>query len=163
MATLTRGIASMTAEVSGNWVELAELMIFEEMPAKTLDATQNKLSLSTDGGSNFGDYTTGSVAATQDVQDLVDAINGGVGGTAGVLGHELEARRTPFGYLIVQGSTQGLNSLMDLQTVANTAHTELGLTLGAYAGSNVTVTKGQNDIVTFTYRLTVGLDEGTNA
>jgi hypothetical protein len=156
-------IASMTAEVSGNWVELAELMIFEEMPAKTLDATQNKLSLSTDGGANFGDYTTGSVAATQDVQDLVDAINGGVGGTAGVLGHELEARRTPFGYLIVQGSTQGLNSLMDLQTVANTAHTELGLTLGAYAGSNVTVTKGQNDIVTFTYRLTVGLDEGTNA
>jgi hypothetical protein len=156
-------IASMSAENPGDWVELAELMIFEEMPAKTIDATQNKLSLSTDGGSNYGEYTLNSVAGTQSVQDLVDAINGGTSGTNGVLGHELEARRTPFGFLVVQGSTQGANSDMDLQTVANTAHTVLGLTLGAYVGTNVTITKGQNDIVTFTYRVTLGLAEGTNA
>lgn len=156
-------IASMTAETAGEWVELAELMIFERMPAKTLDATKNKLSLSTDGGSNYGEYTTNSVAATQDVQDLVDAINGGTSGTNGVLGHELEARRTVFGYLVLQGSTQGANSDLDIQTIANTAHTELGLTLGSYQGTNVTITKGQNDIVTFTYRVTLGLSEGTNA
>lgn len=156
-------IASMSAETAGQYVELAELMIFEQMPAKTLDATKNKLSLSTDGGSNYGEYTTNSVAATQDVQDLVDAINGGTSGTNGVLGHELEARRTVFGYLVVQGSTQGANSDLDIQTIANTAHTELGLTLGSYSGTNVTITKGQNDIVTFTYRVTLGLTEGTNA
>lgn len=156
-------IASMSAETAGQFVELAELMIFEQMPAKTLDATKNKLSLSTDGGSNYGTYTTNSVAATQDVQDLVDAINGGTSGTNGVLGHELEARRTVFGYLVLQGSTQGANSDMDIQTIANTAHTELGLTLGSYQGTNVTITKGQNDIVTFTYRVTLGLTEGTNA
>lgn len=156
-------ISSMSAQVAGEWVELAELMIFEEMSAVTIDAAQNKLSLSTDGGSNYGDYTLANVTATKDVQDLVDAINGGTSGLNGVLGHELEARRTPFGFLVVEGSTQGANSALDIQTVANSAHTVLGLTLGSYVGTNITITKGQYDIVTFTYRLTIGLTEGTNA
>jgi len=156
-------IASMSAETAGEYVELAELMIFEKMSAKTIDATKNILSLSVDGGSNYASYTLASVASTQDVQDLVDAINGGTSGINGVLGHELEARRTPFGYLVLQGSTQGANSDMDIQTIANTAHNELGLTLGSYAGTNITVTKGPNDILTFTYRITLGLSEGTNA
>lgn len=155
-------IASITAQTSGLAVDVAELMIFTEMAAKTLDGTQNQLSLSTDGGSNYRDFTTGSVASTVDVQDLVDAINGGTSNN-GVLGYEIEARRTDFGFLVVQGTTQGLNSLLDLQSVANTAHTELGLATGAYTGTNTTITKGQNDIVTFTYRITIGLNEGTNA
>lgn len=156
-------IASMSAEGTGEYVELAELMIFEEMTPVTIDASQNKLSLSIDGGSNYGDYTLANVSATKDVQDLVDAINGGTTGLNGVLGHELEARRTPFGFIVVQGSTQGVNSTLDIQTVANSAHTVLGLTLGAYVGTAITITKGMNDILTFTYRITMGLNEGTNA
>jgi len=156
-------IAGIDADTSGLAVDIAELQIYTQMGAKTIDASKDQLSLSIDGGVNYRDHTLAPVVSTTDVQDLVNAINGGTSGINGVLGYELEAIRTEFGYLVVRGTTQGANSALDIQTVANTAHTELGLTLGAYAGTNITITKGQNDIVTFTYRVTIGLDEGTNA
>lgn len=144
-----------------SFVSIGELYICTAMSAVTISSGNNVIRLSIDGGSNWREFTLPDTGSTTDVQDLVDALN------SQILGYEMEAVRSEFGFLWIRGTTQGAVSTLDLDTTGNgsTANSDLGLNTSGDTdtGTTETITKGQNETLTIIYRMDIGLQEGINA
>jgi hypothetical protein len=129
------------------FVDVAELMIFEEHAGWSFtSAVDDAIRLSTDGGVTPRTYNVGTLASTQDMNDIVEALNDQL------FGYELEAVRSTFGFLWIRGSTHGLLSLAEIHAVAASMYTKFGLSAATIAGTDETITKLQNDTLTFIYR-----------
>lgn len=146
-----------------SYVSIAELYIYTAMSPVTISAagSNNTIKLSINGGSNWLTFTLPDVGPTTDVQDLVNALN------SVILGYELEAVRSEFGFLWVRGTTQGAVSYLDLETEGNgsTANSDLGFNVGgaSEAGTTETIVKGRYETLTIIYRMDIGLQEGIDA
>ena len=159
--TFTTAVPTCGIKISGivpvdtaRKVEIAELYVFEDMPSKTIDSTNNKLRLSVDGGSSYKTFTIPNVAATTSTQTLADAIN------QALYGWGLEAYRSAFGFVVVRGTVAGNYSQVHLDTVANAINSLLGIpTAGlpkGYTGVTQPFTKAAADAVTFIYTQRMG-------
>jgi hypothetical protein len=144
-----------------DFVSIAEFYTYTAMSAVTISSGNNVIRLSIDGGSNWREFTLPDTGPTTDVQDLVDALN------SQILGYEMEAVRSDFGFLWIRGTTQGAVSTLDLDTTGNgsTANSDLGFSTGGgdWVGTTETIVKGQNETLTIIYRMDIGLQEGVNA
>jgi hypothetical protein len=139
--------------------QVAALMIFTDWdPSGTgvqlVADTDDRLDLAVDGVPNYRRFDLGSVAPTQDMQDMVDAIN------AQVRGYQLEAVRSRFGYLWLRGTVAGNNSVVDIDVPSGACNATLGLPTGATQRQGVTqvVRKLPPDALTVIYRFSISGD-----
>jgi len=144
-----------------DYVAIGELHIYTAMSPVTIISGSNTLRISIDGGSNFREFTIADTGPTTSVTDLVNAIN------AEILGYELEAVRSDFGFLWIRGTTQGAVSELDLGSVAggSNANTPLGIGIAgkSLVGTTESIIKTENETLTIIYRMDIGVQEGIDA
>jgi len=163
-------ISQATASDPVRSIEIAEFYAFSDPPAFDMTAGSNDvLRLATNGvpsggspgpvGSfrsyELGDLSIDADASLEGVQDIADAIN------KQVRGYEIEAVRTPHGYLMLRSTVAGYNSQLDLSAEpTNGAHALLGL--GAVQvqkiGETQVVRKLPLEALTIIYRMEISGD-----
>jgi hypothetical protein len=116
-------IRDLQNEAQDGYVEIQQIMAYEESDDHSIASPNNVLKIAVDGVPNFKTITIGDVSATKDMQDIVDALN------EQFLGEELEAVRSEFGFLQIRTTVAGDNATIELDTAANgsTANASLGL------------------------------------
>lgn len=139
--------------------QIGEFMIFTDWDTsgsgvEITAGVDDRLDLAVDGVPNYKQFNIGNVGPSQDMQDFVDAIN------AHVNGWQLEAVRTNFGFLLVRGTVEGNNSLVDIDNPSGSANTKLGLPGSATqkAGITQTILKLPPDALTIIYRTAISGD-----
>lgn len=145
----TQGIrlVEMQNEAQNGYVELQQILIYEEPASHAIASPNNVLKVAVDGASTFKSFTIPAVAATQDLQEIVDALN------QVLLGWELEAVRTEFGFLLIRATVEGNNSKIELDSTGggSTINASLGFpTAGRAEDSGVTqpITKVSTEALT---------------
>jgi hypothetical protein len=143
-------VANMIATDGTRKVEVGELYIYESMSSITITTGSNdKLKLSTDGGSVYRTYTCPAVSATTSIQTICDALN------RVLYGYGIEAVRSTFGYLLLRGSGGGNYSQLHQDTVANSIYSALGLPTSGFPVAKTGVTqplvKAYTDALTLIY------------
>lgn len=149
VAVSTQGIriTSVQNESQDGYVEIQQLLVYEEADDHVIASPNNVLRVAVDGASTFKAFTVPEVAATKDVQDLADALN------QVLLGSQLEAVRTEFGFLLIRGTVEGDNSDIELDTNGNgsTINASLGLNPSGIAektGESLPITKAYDEALT---------------
>lgn len=136
-------------------VEVAEIYVFENMPAKVVDTTNNNIKLSIDGGLSYKTFTCPNVPSTTSIQTIVDALN------RVFYGYGLEAIRTTFGYIAVRGTVAGNYSSVRLDLAAsNPINSLLGFPNTGlpktYTGITQPLTKLAAEAITWIYTQRMG-------
>lgn len=145
----TQGIKLASAQniSAGGYVEIQQLLVYEESDDHVIASPNNVLRVSIDGGGSYKQFTVPVLAATKNLQYVVDALN------EILIGDQLEAVRTEFGILIIRGTVEGDNSRIQLDTNGNgsTINASLGLDPAGLAnktGESQSITKVYDEALT---------------
>lgn len=154
----TQGIRLSTISSDGltNRVEIAEVLIYEDVAGVALTSEVLKVSLNAGGTWKYFNIPDVVAATALDVQDLVDALN------VIILGYGYEAIRSEFGYLWLRRTVAGDNSTLHIDSEANgsTVNTDIGLPVGGTnrVGETQVVLKRPVDAATFIIRFQLSGD-----
>lgn len=146
-------LSAIRSESDTQHVELAQFMISEDAGVPEgfpVTLSSARLKTSVDGGLIDRYLDIPDVAAAAEVQEVANALN------QVLLGREMEAVRTEFGYLLVRGTVQGDNSILRVYDYG--ASGTLGLTSGGdedRTGLTQIVRKLVMNSLTILYRFSV--------